>query len=219
MDDRRWGFAGLSDAEYEELAGRGTATTGHGRAERQDEVVVVALDPSGEVVRVALADDWRARVDAGRLGAEVVAAHGRAVAQALAAPPVPPPTGPSEPPDLAPWGGSFRRLLAEASRDLARFSAATSALAGRVLTRTSAGRHVTGTARHGVVTEVTVEAVWARGAPVHEVERELFDVLAGLRRDLVPKGVRHGPAHPASVALGRLAADPALVARLSGMTP
>ncbi|WP_433783321.1 hypothetical protein ACQPX6_25125 [Actinomycetospora sp. CA-101289] len=217
MDERRWGFAGLSDAEYEELERAGP----RGRARRrQDEVVDVALDPAGEVVCVSLADDWRARVDPGRLGSEVVAAHGRAVGQVLAANlDLEAPTEPSGPPDLTPWNGSFRRLLAEASQDLARFSAATSALAGRVLTRTSAGRHVTGTARYGVVTEVTVDAAWARGASVPEVERELFDVLAGLRRDLVPEGVRHGPAHPASVALGQLAADPALVTRLAGMTP
>ncbi|MEJ2862433.1 hypothetical protein [Actinomycetospora flava] len=213
MDDRRWGFAGLDDAEYAQFA-RSVSSARPSGVERRDDVVVVTLDPDG----VSLADDWRARIDPSRLGEEVVVAAARAVAGALAAP-VFPPAAPSGVPDLAPWGGSFARLVEDASRDVARFSAAATVAVGRVVERTSAGGHVRGAARHGTVTAVTVDAGWARSAHVRDVEAELLDVLAGLRREAVPEALKHGPSHPATVALQQLAGDPALVARLAGMAP
>ena len=217
MGDRRWGYAGLDDAEYAQFARSASSSPPRTVSGRSDPVVVITLDPDG----VALADDWRARIDPSRLGGEVVLAAARAVAGRAVAPvapaerPVPPPGIP----DLTPWGGSFARLVEDASRDVARFSAAATALAGRVVERTSAGGHVRGTARHGTVTAVTVDPGWARSAPVRDVEAELLDVLAGLRRDAVPGSLRHGPSHPATTALQQLAGDPALVARLAGMTP
>ncbi|MEJ2887901.1 hypothetical protein [Actinomycetospora aeridis] len=213
MDDRRWGFAGLSDDEYAAFARRDADVPAPARGE-PGEVVVVTADG------VRLADDWRARIDPRRLGAEVVAAAGRAVSAELAAAvrdPVSSPAG-GPAPDLAPWGGSFARLVEDARRDVARFSAAASALQGRAVTRTSAGGHVAGSARHGVVTEVTVDPVWARGAHVRDLEAELTDVLVGLRRHAVPEAVSQGPTHPATVALRQLAGDPARVVRLAGMT-
>lgn len=202
MDERRWGFAGLDDVEYEQFA--------RSPAVGPRDLVAVSLDP----VRVDLADDWRARIDPQRLGGEVVAACARAV---FAAPVFEPPATSTSTPDLAPWGGSFARLVEDASRDVARFSAAASQLSGRVVT--CASRHVEGSARHGMVIDVKVDVPWARGAPVRDVEAELTDVLARLRRDAVPEGMRQGPSAPATVALQQLSADPALVARLAGMAP
>lgn len=217
MDERRWGFAGLSDEEFEQFALSAPARRSPTAPASPTDVVHVELDP----VRVALAEDRRSTIDPRRLGFEVVVATGRAVARALEqglhAPAIPS----AEPmsPDLAPWQGSLERLLAEARRDRDRYAAAAASLTHRVVTRTSAGRHVTGTARGGVVTAVEVDVAWAADAQVRDLEHELTDVLAGLRRDAVPAALRRAPSHPASVALRQLGADPALLVRAAGMRP
>ncbi|MHC1560587.1 hypothetical protein ACR9E3_16645 [Actinomycetospora sp. C-140] len=210
MDERRWGFAGLDDAEFAEFARTGPPPVPPARS---SEVVVVTLGPDGELEDVTVADDWRESVDPCRLGAEVVAAAGRAVRRRLeenlrAAPP---PT-PSGAPDLTPWQGSLERLLADVTRDLARRSAPPRA--PRATTRASTRQHVTATAHHGVVTDVTVDITWARGASAREIEIEVGEALSG-RHD----AARTSPAHPATVALQQLAADPARLVRLAGMRP
>ncbi|GLZ46977.1 hypothetical protein Acsp06_31620 [Actinomycetospora sp. NBRC 106375] len=211
MDERRWGFAGLDDAEFAEFARSGPPTVPP--PARPSEIVVVTLGPAGQLENVAVADDWRESVDPRRLGAEVVAAAGRAVARRLeenlrAAPP----PAPSGVPDLAPWRGSLERLLADVARDVAHVSEATRV--PRVATRASAAHHVTATAHHGVVTDVTVDITWARGASARGIEIEVGEVLAG-----VCGAADARPMHPATVALQQLAADPERLVRLAGMRP
>ncbi|MDD7966813.1 hypothetical protein [Actinomycetospora lemnae] len=217
MDERRWGCAGLSDEEFEQFAVSAPSRPAPVASRSRTDVVHVELDP----VRVAVVQDWQATVDPRRLGGEVVVATGRAVARALEQSRHAPPTPPMEPtaPDLAPWQGSLARLLAEARRDRDRYTAAAASLAHRVVMRRSAGGHVAGTAGGGVVTAVEVDVAWAGGAQVRDLEHELTDVLAGLRRDAVPEALRHAPSHPAAVALRQLAADPALLVRAAGMRP
>lgn len=225
MDGRRWGFAALSDEEFDQFTRTApTASTASPVAPpsprgADDPVVDVTVGPAGEVEAVSLADRWRDAVDPAELGREVVGAVGRGIARALAdastAPPAP--AAASEPVDLGPWGGSFRRLLEEARRDAERYASAAAALRRQDTSATSAARHITGTARHGVVTEVGVDPAWARAAPAREIEGELLEVLAELGRRAVPASMRGGPAHPAAEALGCLAADPAALARAAGM--
>ncbi len=221
MDERRWGFAGLSDAEYEQFVrGGGGASAPAARAPRPvvgARIVEVRVDDAGDVEGVTLAADWAARLDPHRLGAEVLAAMNAAAADVLArgvdaTEPAPPRD------DAPPWTGSLAELTAAARDDVTRYTAALQAARQRVVEATSPPGHVTARAQGGWIVAVDVDVAWARTARRPAVEAELTDALRAARAQAWPAVLRHGPCAPATRALQALSADPERLLRVAGVT-
>lgn len=231
MDDRRWGFDGLDDSEYEEITRRRPArepveTAATVSGQDADGVVTVHVTPDGELVSVRVAADWRKFVDPRALGSSVLAAANNATLQALATqldraaqqPPAPQQTQPA--PDGPPLSrADVNRLLDAVTVELERFLRQASEITDHPVSAQSAGRHLSGTAHRGQVLEVSVEAGWASRSRTSEIEGELVDLLGQLRRRSTPGELAKGPQSSAITELAELTRDPATMLRRIGLTP
>lgn len=237
MNDRRWGFDGLDDGEYEEITRRRPARERRPAGEPVDAaatvsgqdadgVVTVHVTPDGEVVSVQVAADWKKSVDPRALGSSVLAAANNATLQALATqldraaqqPPAPQQAQPA--PDGPPLSREdVDRLLDAVTADLERFLRQTSEITDYPVSAQSAGRHVSGTAHRGQVLQVSVDAGWAARSQASEIASELVDLLGQLRRKSTPGDLTAGPQSSAIAELTELTRDPATMLRRIGLIP
>lgn len=226
MGDRRWGFEGLDDREYEEISGRRpdrqpTESENAVSGQDADHVVTVHVTPTGEVASVRLATGWKQAVDPRALGTSALTAANAATAAAMVAQvhridEQPPPAPAAQDVDRTPLTRQdVGRLLEAVTADLEQFTRQIAEIAGRRVSAESAGRHVRGTAQRGQVLEVSVDPGWAARSRTSEIESELVEVLRELRRRSTPGELAQGPQSSAIAELTALTADPAtLLSRL-----
>ena len=234
MNDLRWGFEEGDEwdevvpARERQAATDTTGTTEELFGQDPDGAVTVVVGPDAAVLEVRVDPDWRRSVDPRAFGPCVVAAANNATMQALAwqvenapvappvAPPVPSPAAVDETPLTR---NDIRRLLDAVTADVDRVAGQVTALAQRRVSVTSAGRRLTATAQRGQVVDVTADANWAASARPGEIESEVFDVLARLRRDSDP-GQLTGALQTSAIAeLNALASDPQTLLRRIGLLP
>ncbi|MGH4013095.1 MAG: hypothetical protein ACRDSL_04030 [Pseudonocardiaceae bacterium] len=229
MGDRRWGFEGLDDEEYEEISGRRPARQPAEPEETvsgqdADRVVTVQVTLTGAVVSVRLATGWKQAVDPRALGAGVLAAANAATVAAMATQldqiEQQPPAPAAQHRDTTPLTRQdIGRLLDAVMADLEEFTRRAAEVIDRPVSAESAGRHVSGTAQRGQVLQVSVDPGWASRSRASEIEGELVDVLGRLRRRSTPGDLAQGPRSSAIAELTALASDPATLLSRIGLGP
>ncbi|MGH3980609.1 MAG: hypothetical protein ACRDRZ_16695 [Pseudonocardiaceae bacterium] len=229
MGDRRWGFEGLDDREYEEISGRRSARqpTEPGETvsgQDPDSVVTVQATLTGEVASVRLAIGWKQAVDPRALGASVLAAANAATVAAMAIQldqiEEQQPAPAAHHVDMTPLTRQdVGRLLDAVTADLEEFTRQAAEIIDRPVSAESAGRHVNGTAQRGQVLQVSVDPGWASRSRASEIEGELVDVLGQLRRRSTPGDLAQGPHSSAIAELTALASDPATLLSRIGLGP
>lgn len=198
------------------------------RGEDPEQVVMVYVTNTGEIQSVKLAADWKSRTDARRLSAHVVSAANVATMAAASAQA-----------EMVQDGSAGKRNGAEAnetslddtpitaaeamqlidsvSAELEVFQRQILAAVESQVTAESGGRHVQGAARQGQVVEISVDLGWCSSARNAEIEGEIADVLANLRRKSAPEELVNGPQSPAISKLQALASDPQKLLRRLGL--
>ena len=225
MNDQRWGFE--EGDEWDEVAPTPEATASEVVDELYgqdpDGAVTVVVAPDAAVQEVRVDPDWRRSVDPRALNQSVMVAANNATMRALAwqveasqaGQPVEPAAVARVQEETPLTKADVRRLLAAVSVELEQVSARLPAL-DRPVAVTSSGRHVTATSLRGQVVDVTVTANWAASARAAEIEAELFDVLARLRRESTPEPFT--AAQGSAIAeLNALASDPQALLRRIGL--
>jgi DNA-binding protein YbaB len=220
----RWGFELDDDELYDDMpasvqqderAGEAATLTG----QDADGVVTVTVTDDGDPVSVALADDWKKKVDPRRLQQHVTEAVTTATARALEA--RMDSTDVTEPGPLPVQSSGYGRLT---THDLQRLVDAATADIGR-LTQLAAERRQPASARSrgghvrvsGVgrrVDQVAVDSNWAWGARTSEITSELTDALTAFTAQ-APSGDL--PRGTALDQLTALVADPTRMLRRLGM--
>lgn len=226
MNDQRWGFE--EGDEWDEVAPTPEPTASEVVDELlgqdPDGAVTVVVAPDAAVLEVRVDPDWRRSVDPRALNQSVMVAANNATMRALAwqvktseaGQPVEPAAVAREQAEETPLTkADVRRLLDAVAGELEHVSAQLPAL-DRPVAVTSSGRHVTATSLRGQVVEVTVAANWAASARAAEIEAELFDVLARLRRESTPERFT-APQGSAIAELNALASDPQALLRRIGL--
>ncbi|WP_424185829.1 hypothetical protein ACOBQX_28795 [Actinokineospora sp. G85] len=219
VNGRRWGFEEGEDEAFAESAPQALS---EGVAQGQDPGGTVTVDVGGDggVLGVSLARGWREQVGPHGLGAAVQAAVNSGVTEAMrlraTAGAVAAGVAAAETKPLSIAEG--RRLAEAVFADVERFSRQLGAVAGRTATLTSAGGHVSGSARRGVVVELSVDARWAGQVRESEVEGELREVLARLVAAASVGDLAAGPRSAAIDELTALTADPQLLLRRLGLS-
>ncbi|WP_258343148.1 hypothetical protein [Saccharopolyspora gregorii] len=190
----------------------------------------IEVSDEGEVLSVALAADWKRRVDPRRLSTHVVAAANEATLRAATVQaertPVDTPASAARSAEEA--GGiaasddpitkdDAMQLISAVSADLDAFQQRLGATVGSTASAESSGGHVRGTARQGQLLELVVDATWCSSARNAEIEGELAQTLESLRHRTSPPELAGGPDSPAISQLFALASDPQRLLRRLGL--
>ncbi|GAB3451682.1 hypothetical protein [Actinophytocola sediminis] len=217
---KQWGFE-LDDREDDEPDAR-AAATGRAAAEEltgqdRDQVVTVTVTDLADVVSVALAAGWKAKVDPRSLERHVTEAVTAATARALAAR-VESPAPPAPSTRTAEHGpltrADLRRLIDAATADTRQLARHTARVTQEV-TQSSRGRHVRVTGVGRQVRSVAMDSHWAWRVPDGEIVSELTDALRAFGARAPRAGDR--PRGSALDELTALVADPARTLRRLGM--
>jgi len=228
-DDDEWAFEaeidlwddGETPAQSQEDEPEPNGPTGRD----PDRIVTVVVSAEGAILQVKLAADWKSKLDPRALDTSVLTAANAATIDAMLRqardvqenPPSPlhvtADEAPLTPQDVLRLGDA---VMAEVDEISARL-----AVADRLVTATSSGGHVAGTAQSGRYVSLDIDPTWASIARNAEVEGELPAVLKSLHRDSVPDGTgRH--VGKATAELLSLVHDPDRLirrARLHGSRP
>lgn len=192
-----------------------------------DGVVTIAVTDAADVVSVKLKAGWRSLVSPRALHNSVLIAMNAATMLAVAKqaeridmtggePPgtgAPPPTSEAHPDERPITKEDAMRLLDAVTADLDQYMRQVSAVADKVVATESGGGHVRVGGQHRQVTEVTIDANWASGAPDGEIESELRDVLIRFTADSSVGDLAQGPQSSAISELMNLVANPQQMVR------
>lgn len=188
-----------------------------------DGAITVTVTPEAEIVSVALAEDWKRRVDPRSLHLAVVTAANAATMSALgrklemADPRAAAPRTAAQHDESPLSRQDVTRLLDAVTADLDAFTRQLSEAVDQPVTAESPGRNISGSAQRGQILRLAIDPAWASAARDAEIEVEVKAVLTELQAKSTPQDLAGGPRSPAIDELNALASDPQRLLRRLGL--